>query len=89
LEQLSIVLPIQSQYLWCNEYRTLSREKCAVSLHYPTGYKLDTLNHVYLHECNPLLADISNEFIKKIFEEITLTPLEKILNSKTKLYKLE
>ena len=89
LEQLSIVLPIQSQYLWCNEYRTLSREKFAVSLHYPTGYKLDTLNHVYLHECNPLLADISNEFIKKIFEEITLTPLEKILNSKTKLYKLE
>ena len=89
LEQLSIVLPIQSQYLWCNEYRMLSREKDTVSLHYPKRYKLDTLNHVYLHECNPLLADISNEFIKKIFEEITLTPLEKILNSKTKLYKLE
>ena len=89
LEQLSIVLPIQSQYLWCREYSRLSEEDPNISLHYPKRYKLDTLNHVYLHECNPLLSDISNQFIKKIFKNIILTPLEKILNNKTDLYRIE
>ena len=86
LEQLAIVLPKESSHLWCKEYRELANIDDAVSINYPKKFTLDIINKIYLHECEPLLDDMSNEYIKKLFSNISLDTLEIILNEKTKLY---
>lgn len=86
LEQLSIVLPKESQHLWCKGWRDLSNTNEAVSLHYPIKYSLDTNNKIYLHECEPILSDISNTFIKEKFSNIVFSDLEKKLNEETNLF---
>ena len=85
LEQLSIVLPKESGNLWCKAYRELVDNDASVSIHYPKKYRLDLINKIYLHECEPMLCDISNEFIKDIFSNISLTNQEKKLNERTEL----
>jgi len=88
-EQLAIVLPKQSNHLWCKSFRSLSETEKDISIKYPNKCKLDLLNHVYLHECEPLLSIINNGFIKNIFSSIKLTKEEKILNEKTELFILD
>ena len=86
LEQLSIVLPKESEHLWCTGYRALSNTNDYVSLNYPKKFKLDIINKKYLHECEPLLSDIDNGYIKKLFSNISFNKTELILNEKTEPY---
>ena len=85
LEQLSIVLPRQSSHLWAKEYRMKLDTDLKVQSMYPKDFQLDLLNHVYLHECDPILADLDGSDVKKIFSNIQLSELENILNEKTEL----
>ena len=86
LEQLAIVLPKESEHLWCSKYRDLSNTDATISINYPKKFKLDLINKKYFHECEPLLYDVENEYIKKLFSNISLNKLELILNEKTELY---
>ena len=86
LEQLAIVLPKESEHLWCSKYRNLSVSDSSVSINYPKKFKLDLINKKYLHECEPLLSDLDNDYIKNLFSNISFTKLELILNEKTELY---
>jgi len=86
LEQLAIVLPKESEHLWCAKYREMANTDEAVSINYPVKFKLDLINKKYLHECEPLLDDIDNEYIKKLFSNIAFNKLELILNEKTEPY---
>lgn len=81
-EQLSIVLPIQSSHLWCTSFQTACRNEECIQIQYPKNIRLDTLNNVYLHECEPILNDLSNEDIKEYFKHLTYTALESKLNEK-------
>ena len=85
LEQLSIVLPRQSSHLWAKEYRMKLDTDLKVQSMYPKDFELDLLNHVYLHECDPILADLDGEDVKEVFSNIKLSKLENILNEKTEL----
>ena len=86
LEQLAIVLPKESEHLWCARYRELSNTIGPVSINYPKKFKLDLINKKYLHECEPLLSDIDNGYIKKLFSNISLNKVEVVLNEKTESY---
>tara|TARA_B110000208_G_scaffold186447_1_gene243019 strand:+ start:18271 stop:20001 length:1731 start_codon:yes stop_codon:yes gene_type:complete len=89
LEQLNIVLPIQSSHLWYEEFKLNVKKDLKLSIEYPTYIHLDTLNKIYLHECNPILFDIDNTYIKQLFENSTLTILEKNLNEKGTIITIE
>jgi len=82
LEQLNIVLPIQSSHLWYEDFRLKVKNDLKLNIEYPSDIQLDTLNKIYLHECNPLLSDINNDYIKEVYLESKLTLLEKSLNIK-------
>jgi len=86
LEQLSIVLPKESSYLWANNYRKLLDTDLSVAINYPNKFMLDQLNKKFLWECEPILQDMSNKYIKETFSNIILTKTERILNQKSNLY---
>lgn len=86
LEQLAIVLPIQSSKLWCQSYKNYINKDIKLSGYYPADIKLDTLNKKFLYECNPILMDIDHNYIKTIFNDITLTPFELERSIKSDLY---
>lgn len=86
LEQLGIVLPIQSSELWCNSYRSTVKTDLTLTSFYPTDFKLDTLHNNFLYLCEPILMDIDHNYIKKIFNDIKLTSFEKLRNSVSGLY---
>jgi len=86
LEQLSIVLPLKSNHLWCEDYRKKVKNSLELQMLYPINFKLDTLNKFFLHECEPILADFDSTLIKEIFKKLKLTQLEQQLNCKGQMY---
>ena len=86
LEQLSIVLPIQSCKLWANNYLKMVKENRYLLGFYPNDIRLDTLNKVFLYECDPILMDIDHNYIKSIFMDIELSKFEVDRNIKSGLY---
>ena len=86
LEQLSIVLPIQSNHLWSSQYKEYVKNNIELLQYYPLDFELDTLNKHFLHECEPKLSNLDNNIIKDTFNKITLTEIEKTLNEKGEIY---
>ena len=86
LEQLGIVLPIQSSELWSNSYRLKVENDLTLTSYYPQNFKLDTLHNNFLYLCDPILMDIDHDYIKDIFNGIKLTSFEKLRNSISGLY---
>ncbi len=86
LEQLSIVLPIQSSILWAKNYRKSLESDYTLSGFYPNDIELDNLNKKYLYECDPILMTIDQDYIKSVFNRITLTDFEIKRNMKSSLY---
>ena len=87
LEQLAIVLPIQSSDLWAKEFRKTTESDLILTGYYPIDFKLDTLNNHFLYQCDPILMEIDHNYIKEIFKSIQLTPFEQLRNIPTGLYK--
>ena len=86
LEQLSIVLPPQSDNLWANNYKKIVKKDLYLQSFYPIDFVLDTHNKFFLHECNPILSDIDDKYIKNIFKTVKLNEFEKERNAKGELY---
>ena len=53
---------------------------------YPTDFNLDKQNNNFLYQCDPILMDINDEYIRTSFKKITLTNFEKQRNIKSGLY---
>lgn len=87
LEQLSIVLPIQSRHLWATQFNKLVHKDLKLLSYYPTDFKLDTLNHKFLYECDPILPDNDHDYIKSCHAAITLSDFEVKRNEKTGVIK--
>ena len=47
---------------------------------YPINFELEVMHKMYLHECNPILALVDDEYIKEKFKTIKLTEFEKKRN---------
>lgn len=76
LEQLALVLPIQSSHLWAKEFRDKVKNEYLYTGLYPSNFKLDTLNHTFLYQCDPILMDIDYKYIKEAFNSINLSSFE-------------
>jgi len=87
LEQLSIVLPIQSRHLWAGNFNRLVNNDLKLLSYYPTDFKLDTLNHKFLYECDPILPDNDHDYIQTCHAAITLSEFEEKRNKKTGVIK--
>ena len=77
LEQLSIVLPMESKYLWSCEYINTVNKDIILQSFYPKNYRIDTVNKIYLHQCEPILMNIDSNYIRDIVKKIKLTDFEK------------
>lgn len=86
LEQLAIVLPIQSSHLWAVDYKAKLSDDMYLSSFYPTGFNLDKQNKNFLYQCDPILMDINDTYIKDVFSTVQLSKFETLRNSKTGLY---
>ena len=89
LEQLSIVLPLECQYLWCKDYREKVKNNIKLRKFYPNKFMLDTLNKKFIHECEPILCEINAEIVKEYFKKCKLTEYEKLLNTSGEIYSIE
>jgi len=86
LEQLSIVLPIQSSILWAKSYKDIVNKDSRMIGFYPSDIDLYKLNKKFLYECNPILMNIDHDYIKTIFSNIKLSKFERDRNTKTELF---
>ena len=86
LEQLAIVLPIQSNHLWAKKFNEAVESNLTLTGYYPIDFKLDTLNHHFLYQCDPILMEMDHNYIQQIFQSIQLTPFEQLRNIPTGLY---
>lgn len=77
LEQLAIVLPKESEYLWSDNYRDKLKSDIKLQSFYPNDYRIDTVNKIYLHQCEPILMNIDDIYIRDIFKNIKLNDFEK------------
>lgn len=89
LEQLSIVLPIQSSHLWANSFKKQLNTDFKLFSYYPKDFKLDLVNHNFLYECDPILSDVDHNYIKDIHTSLTLSNFEKERNYVTGLFIIE
>ncbi len=89
LEQLSIVLPIQSSHLWANLFKKQLNTDFKLLSYYPKDFKLDLVNHNFLYECDPILCDVDHNYIKDIHTSLTLSNFEKERNHVTGLFIIE
>ena len=85
-EQLAIVLPKESSHLWCSEYQKLYINDLNLLINYPDDFKLDTLNKYYLHDCEPILCEFNDEYLKGVFKKINFNKTEQELNRESELY---
>jgi 5'-3' exonuclease len=69
LEQLSLVLPIQSKKLLPLGYQKMMIIE-PLNKWYPNDFKLDTLFHMYVYECHPRLMNINDIEIINIYKEL-------------------
>ena len=74
LQQLIIVLPRASKHLLPTKYQLLLDDKELVQ-YYPNDFILDIFNHVWFHECNPIIPIIHD---KHIFDKMLNLNLENI-----------
>ena len=86
LEQLAIIMPIQSKHLWSKEYSKIATTNLTSILDYPIDFELDIENKIYTHECDPILNNIDYKKIKKIYSTLYLSDVEKKLNSKSDIF---
>ena len=77
LEQLAIVLPKESSYLWSENYRKVLNSDIKLQSFYPIDYRIDTVNKIYLHQCEPILMNIDDNYIREVFKKIKLNDFEK------------
>tara|TARA_B100000575_G_C23142698_1_gene665562 strand:- start:1411 stop:3180 length:1770 start_codon:yes stop_codon:yes gene_type:complete len=87
LEQLAIVLPIQSNNLWAKQFKKEVESNLKLTGYYPIDFKLDTLNNHFLYQCDPILMEIDHNYIKDTFQSIELTMFEQERNIPLGLYK--
>jgi 5'-3' exonuclease len=84
LEQLAMVIPIQSKLLLPMGYmKEMSRS--VLKKWYPVDFKLDTLFKIQLHECNPVLMNINDieiiDVYKKLENNKKLCKFDKLRNN--------
>ena len=80
LEQLSIVLPIQSSHLWAKTFKNSVNHDFKLISYYPKDFKLDAVNHNFLYECDPILCDIDHAYIKEVHNTLKFSKFEKERN---------
>ncbi len=80
LEQLSIVLPIQSSHLWAKTFKNSVNHDFKLISYYPKDFKLDAVNHNFLYECDPILCDIDHDYIKEVHNTLKFSKFEKERN---------
>lgn len=85
LEQLAIVLPIQSNYLFCKDYIKFINNNNLFNLYYPIHFELDLAYKYMLHEAPPILPPIDALHIKSVFQTLNLTVFEKQRNDPSNL----
>ncbi len=76
LEQLSIVLPPQSSHLWCDNFKKEVEIDYRLKSFYPINFELDLQNNGMLYQCDPILMDIDDRYIQKIFKKLELSDFE-------------
>ena len=77
VQQLMLVIPIFSIHLLPKPYRELFKNECRELVEfYPTDFKLDRLNHIWFHECNPIIPILKDERILNTFSPIKLNGLD-------------
>ena len=74
---MAIVLPKESEYLWSDNYRDKLKSDIKLQSFYPNDYRIDTVNKIYLHQCEPILMNIDDIYIRDIFKNIKLNDFEK------------
>lgn len=85
LEQLAIVLPVMSKHLWPMPYSKAVETRRELKSYYPDAISLDCSNRYYLHDCNPRLFNIDDNYIRQTISQLELsnfdiqrnTPIEK------------
>lgn len=89
LEQLSMVLPIQSKQLLPPAYQKMMTQ-IPLSIYYPIDFELDTLFHIQLYECHTKLMNINDKDIIDVYEKLDktrkLSKFEKMRNKIGKLF---
>ena len=89
LEQLSIVLPIQSSHLWAKSFKEAIPKDFKLMSYYPTDFKLDLMNHNFLYECDPILSDVDHMYIKSVHDDLSFNSFELERNKVTGLVTYE
>jgi 5'-3' exoribonuclease 1 len=89
LEQLSMVLPIQSKQLLPSSYQKVMTQ-LPLEIYYPVDFELDTLFHIQLYECHTKLMNINDKDIIDVYEKLDktrkLSKFEKMRNKVGKLF---
>ena len=84
LQQLSLVLPrSSSQLLPDNFHKTICSNIPGITEYYPISYKLDTLNNIWFHECNPIIPILNDKKVLKILDSLKLDKIAKLRNKIT------
>ena len=63
LEQLAIILPVQSSHLLPKSWQNAIRSNVSM---YPKKFKLDPIGSVFRWECAPILENYNEDFLKKL-----------------------
>lgn len=82
LQQLFLVLPRYSKELLPIEYQSLIDDIDIIEF-YPYDFKLDTFNHYWFHECNPIIPNLNDNLILKKLSKIKLKNIDIIKNKIT------
>jgi 5'-3' exonuclease len=84
LEQLALVLPIQSKILLPLSFQKEMNE-VRLSKWYPKDFELDILFKIYLHECDPILMNIDDRDIINTYKDLErkrkISVFDKLRNS--------
>ena len=85
IQQLTLVLPIQSSDLLPTNYKKIINSNLPGILeYYPINFQLDRLNHIWFHECNPVIPIINDEKILNILDKIEIDAIDNLKNTVTK-----
>ena len=77
IQQLMLVIPIFSKDLLPKSYSHLLNVECSDLVEfYPIDFKLDRLNNIWFHECNPIIPILKDEQILNKLSDITLHGLD-------------
>ena len=76
------MLPRYSKELLPIEYQSLIDDIDIIEF-YPYDFKLDTFNHFWFHECNPIIPNLNDNLILKKLSKIKLKNIDIIKNKIT------